>query len=139
MKGVFRLAVVSGIVCAVASITLYEIFAHNIIKFFINDAETITVGAKFLRARSPATLFMFLSFFTVHTFQAFGEGKIALRLGVQRWVGLNIPMLFLLDVIFGMYGLVWAQLAADTINVLISFLVFGKYWKKNFPGITLYG
>ena len=130
MRKTYRLARWVGIVCGVVSIVLYEIFAENIMKFFINDAETVAMGSAFLRARSPATLFMFLSFFTVHLFQSFGRGSISLYLGVQRWVLLNIPMLFILNHFFGMYGIVWAQVTADCINVIISFIILDRFMKR---------
>lgn len=129
MHKTYRLACLCGIITGIVSITLYEIFAGDIIRFFIKDADTIALGASFLRARSPATLFMFLSFFTVHLFQAFGKGGTALYLGIQRWLILNIPMLFILNHFFGINGIVWAQLTADFINVLISFIIFERFRK----------
>ena len=44
-----------------------------------------------------------------------------------RWLVLNIPMLFLLNAIFGMFGIVWSQVMADALNVAISFYVYWKY------------
>ena len=81
----------------------------------------------FLRIRVLATPLMFLSFFTVYLFQAFGKGRISLFLGVTRWLGFNIPMLFLLNFIFGMYGLVWSQVTADILTVVLSFYVYHRF------------
>ena len=36
-------------------------------------------------------------------------------------------MLFLLNAIFGMFGIVWAQAAADSLTVVLSFYVLWKY------------
>lgn len=74
-----------------------------------------------------ATPLMFLSFFTVYLFQAFGKGRVSLFLGVTRWLFLNIPMLFLLNAIFGMFGIVWSQITADTLNVLLSFYIYFRF------------
>ena len=70
---------------------------------------------------------MFLSFFTVYLFQAFGKGRISLFLGVTRWLVFNIPMLFVLNAVFGMSGIVWAQVTADCLTVLLSLYVYQKY------------
>ena len=70
---------------------------------------------------------MFLSFFTVYLFQSFGKGRISLFLGVTRWLGFNIPMLFLLNTLVGMYGLVWSQVTADTLTVILSFCVYFRF------------
>lgn len=119
-----------GLVCAVVSITMYEIFAPEIMRFFIKDAQTVMLGTNFLRARSLATIFMFLSFFPVHFFNAVGRGRTALFLGVTRWAVFNIPMLYILNAIFGMYGIVWAQLAADILTVTLSFIVYNKFMRS---------
>ena len=57
-------------------------------------------------------------------------GRKSLFLGVTRWLVFNIPMLFLLNGIFGMYGIVWSQTAADILTVALSFYVYGKYGPK---------
>ena len=116
-----------GIVIAVISICLYEIFSPWIMRFFIADAGTVTLGADFLRVRTIATLFMFMSFFHVHLFNSFGLGRKALFLGLMRWAVFNIPMLFLFNKLFGMYGLVWSQTAADIITVIMSFRVYMNF------------
>ena len=51
----------------------------------------------------------------------------SLFLGMTRWLVFNIPMLFLLNALFGMYGLVWSQVTADTLTVLLSFAVYFKF------------
>ena len=85
------------------------------------------LASQFLRIRVLATPLMFMSFFTVYLFQAFGKGRISLFLGVTRWLVFNIPMLFLLNAIFGMFGIVWSQTAADILTVLLSVFVYLKY------------
>ena len=133
MNAVKRYSLKLGLICAGASIVLYELFAGQIMRIFIGDAETVALGTGFLRARILATPLMFLSFFHVHLFNGFGEGGHALFLGVVRWLGLNIPMLFLLNWLFGMNGVVWAQVTADGLNVLLCFAVYHRYAKKAFP------
>ena len=89
--------------------------------------DTVALAASFLRARVLATPLMFMSFFTVYLFQAFGKGRISLLLGVVRWLGFNIPMLYILNAVFGMYGLVWSQVTADSLNVVFSLIIFLRF------------
>ena len=116
-----------GLIIAVASIVVYELLALQLARLFLRDPETMALAAAFLRVRVLATPLMFLSFFTVYLFQAFGKGHISLFLGVTRWLGFNIPMLFLLNALVGMYGLVWSQVAADSLTVALSFFVYFKF------------
>ena len=127
MNEAIRLSRRLGLVIAAVSIALYELFAVQFAHLFISDPLTVELASQFLRVRVLATPLMFLSFFTVYLFQAFGKGRISLLLGVTRWLGFNIPMLFLLNAIFGMYGLVWSQVTADTLTVLLSFYVYRRF------------
>lgn len=116
-----------GLIASGISILLYEATAMHMIRLFIADAETIALGTDFLRIRCLATPLMFMSFFTVYLFQAFGEGNKALFLGIMRWGVFNIPMLFLLNALLGMYGIVWSQLTADILTVILSLYVYHRY------------
>lgn len=122
-----------GLICAAVSVALYELFAGPIMHIFIGDAQTVALGTSFLRIRVLATPLMFLSFFHVHLFNGFGEGWHALFLGVMRWAVFNIPMLFLLDRLIGIYGIVWSQTAADILTVALSFAVYHRYERKHLP------
>ncbi len=119
----------TGLIVGLVSICVYELFATQLMRFFIADAQTVQLGTNFIRARILATPMMFLCFSMVHVFNAFGDGRRALFLGVTRWVVINIPMLFVMNAIFGIYGLVWSQLVSDSIMAAISFYVFDRYRK----------
>ncbi len=125
--GTIRLARTLGLVIAAVSVVLYELFARQLTGLFLSDPQTLEMAARFLQIRVLATPLMFLSFFTVYLFQAFGKGQISLFLGMTRWLVLNIPMLFLLNRLFGMYGLVWAQVTADALNVALSFWIYHRF------------
>ncbi|WP_367925355.1 MATE family efflux transporter [uncultured Ruthenibacterium sp.] len=127
MDDTIRLARRLGLATAAISIVLYEIFAVQFAHLFIEDAQTVSLASQFLRIRVLATPLMFLSFFTVYVFQAFGKGRISLFLGTTRWLVFNIPMLFILNFFFGMYGIVWSQVTADILTVLLSFYILQKY------------
>ena len=124
MNRVIRLSLGTGLVVAAASILLYELFTPWIVRVFISDSATVSLAATFLRIRILATPPMFLSFFTVYIFQGFGNGRISLFLGVVRWLVFNIPMLYLLNFLIGMYGIVWSQITADVLTVLLSVYVY---------------
>ena len=130
MFDTIRFSLRTGLVVGALSIAMYELLAPGIMGLFIRDAETVRLGSDFLRIRCLATPLMFSSFFTVYVFQGFGRGRVSLFLGVMRWCAFNIPMLFVLDRLMGMYGLVWSQLIADILTVTLSFLVYRHHTKK---------
>ena len=130
MMAVFRAARVAGCAVCLVSLVLYRSFAAQIIQLFISEPGTVAFGTEFLEIRSFAAIFMFLSFHVVHFMQAVNKGKISLGLAVIRQLCLNIPILILLDHLFGMTGVVWTQTVADTLNVVVSYIIFCTILKR---------
>ena len=133
MFDTIRFSLLSGLAVGALSIAMYELLAPSIMSLFIRDAGTVRLGADFLRIRCLATPLMFSSFFTVYVFQGFGRGRVSLFLGVMRWCAFNIPMLFVLNRVMGMYGLVWSQLAADILTVTLSYAVYRHHTQSMLP------
>ena len=129
MKKVVSTARLAGLAVAAASILMYEMLAGQIMRVFIDNTETVAIGSRFLRIRVLATPLMFLCFHMVYLFQALGRGERALLLGMARWLVFNIPMLFILNRLIGMYGIVWSQFAADILTVAFSYMVYFHFEK----------
>lgn len=117
----------AGLAVAAVSVAGYIAFAPQIMSLFISDAETIRIGTVFLRYRAIATPFMFLCFHLVHFFQAVGNGRISLQLAVVRWGVFNIPMLFILNALLGMNGIVLTQITADICTVIASYVIYLRF------------
>ena len=127
MNHIIKFSIRVGVIVSIISVALYQISAGSIMRIFIPEQQTVRLGTGFLRIRCLATPLMFMSFFTVYVFQGFGEGNRSLFLGVMRWAVFNIPMLFLLNHLVGMYGIVWSQVCADILTVSLSFYVYHRY------------
>ena len=126
MRDFFRTAQLAGLSVSVLCVVFYRICAPYIIGAFISDADTVRFGTQFLQSRCFATPFMFLSFHMVHFMQAVDRGKVSFQLAVIRQLCLNIPILFIMDRVFGMNGIVWTQMVADLINVVISYIIYAR-------------
>ena len=130
MRRFFSAALLAGLVVSVLSVVLYYFTAPWLIRAFIKDAATVAYGTEFLQARCFATPFMFLSFHMVHFMQAVDRGKTSFHLAVIRQICLNIPILFLMNWLFGMTGIVWTQLTADILNVIISYIIYFRVLRQ---------
>lgn len=124
MMAVYKAAGIVGCAVCLASLVLYRSFAPAIIHAFIKDPATLSFGIQYLEIRSFAAIFMFMSFHMVYFMQAVARGNTSFYLAAIRQLCLNIPILFLLDHLFGMTGIVWTQTVADAINVSISYMIF---------------
>lgn len=127
---VFSFARLSGLAVSLVCVVLYRVFAGNIILAFIKEPETVRIGTQILSARCFATPLMFLCFSMVHFFQAIGRGPVSFLLAAIRQLVFNIPLLLLLDHLFGMDGLVWTQFIADIFTVTVTYIVYWKVYKE---------
>jgi len=130
MQAFFSAARLAGLMVAAVSVVLYYVCAPYLMRAFISEPETIRLGTEFLRARCIATPFMFLSFHMVHFMQAINRGKYSFALAAIRQLCLNIPILFLMDHLFGMLGIVHTQALADIINVIVSYIIYSRVIKQ---------
>lgn len=130
MKEVVSFTRLCGLIVAGISIVMYMLLAPQIMRLFIADTETVAIGTTFLRIRSLATPLMFLSFHMNFLFQATGLGDRALILALARWITFNYPVLFLMNYLLGMNGIVWGQAIGDIFTVTASYLIYYHFRKK---------
>ncbi len=130
MKAVSNTARLWGICFALVCIAFFQLFTEGIVRFFIDDPETVKIGTVFLRVACLATPLMVTNVQMNYTFQAMGKGPQSLLLASCRQGLVNIPLLFLMNYLFGMYGVASTQLLADSITLIISFGLYGAVYKK---------
>jgi len=133
MRAFFKAARLAGLVISLASVVMYRFSAPYIMQAFIDDPETVRLGTAFLKARCVATPLMFLSFHMFHFMQAMNQGKCSFFMAVIRHLLLNIPTQLMMNHLFGVQGIVWAQTMADTINVCVSYLIYFYTMRNLFP------
>ncbi|MCI8391908.1 MAG: MATE family efflux transporter [Roseburia sp.] len=92
---------------------IYYISAGGLISLFMKNESVISYGTPFLRGMCFALPFLCVDFLAVGVFQACGMGKKALIFAILRKIILEIPALFLLNRLFPIYGLAYAQTAAE--------------------------
>ena len=131
MKAFATTARAVGIGFAVVCIIVFQVFAKGLVNIFIGDAATVEYGISFLRICCLAVPLMIFNFQMSFTFQAMGMGKQSLILSSMRQGLVNIPLLFIMNHLFGLYGIVWTQLIADTITAGISYYVY----KRSYAGL----
>lgn len=131
MKAFATTARAVGMGFAALCIIMFQIFAKPIVNIFIGDLATVEYGISFLRICCLAVPLMIFNFQMSFTFQAMGMGKQSLILSSMRQGLVNIPLLFIMNHFFGLYGVVWTQLIADTITASISYYVY----KRSYSGL----
>lgn len=133
MKETVRKASVSGMGFAILCVIVFEIFAQTSIRIFIDDADTVAMGAVFLRINCLATPLMICNFHISFMFQAVGKGPQSLVLSSCRTGLVQIPMLFVMNAVVGLYGLAWTQLISDGVTLVIAMLLYRKFIRQVQP------
>ncbi|MBQ9959316.1 MAG: MATE family efflux transporter [Oscillospiraceae bacterium] len=126
MRSAANYARVWGMGFAGLCIVVYEVLAGGIVSLFIKDAATLSMGTDFLRIACIATPVMICNFQMSYTFQAMGKGKPALLLSSCRQGLINIPLLFIMNHAFGVYGVIWTQLLADGLTLVLSLFLYRR-------------
>lgn len=108
----------------------YYIFSGALTKMFMEDSEVVAYGTRFLRGFCLGIPFLSTDFLAVGIFQACGFGKKALIFAIFRKIILEIPALFLLNYLFPLYGLAYAQLAAEVILAFAAVIVVLRIFRN---------
>ena len=128
MKETINTARFAGLVVSFLSILFFQCFARPVASVFLStragDAETalMTVGfaALFLRIRCLASPVQLMNYHTSYCMQAMGKGKETLLHAVVRELVCYIPLMFLLDRLFGETGLAAALPAGEGLAAVFA-------------------
>jgi putative MATE family efflux protein len=109
-------------ICIVGSVIL-RVFGGMFIRFFINDAKTIEAGTAIMHTFIWGLPFIGAQITFMVSFQSFGKPREAMVITMGRQLLFYVPLLYLLNYLFGFTGFVWAQPAADILTTGIAFVL----------------
>lgn len=120
MLGVLRAGIAVVSTAELAVMAIYGIFAPLLISIFTDSAEVISIGAVVLRAVMLILPFVGATSMSRMSFQAMGKPKYAFTITLIRQLGLYVPLLLLLNHLFGFSGLICAQPVTELIMMFVS-------------------
>lgn len=106
------------------------VFAGNLIKIFMTDAEVVEHGTKLLKAFSFFAFFFVTDQLGIGVYQACGLGGYALTFAVVRKAVLEIPLLIIMDAVYPLYGLPYAQVITEIILTVAAGIVLFRLFRK---------
>lgn len=124
MKKCMGFSIACNIVIGTVMMLFYLVFRENVISMFIDDTEVVSLGVKMLTAIMSPGPVIGIMFVLNFAFQGMGKGIQTFILSVGRQGLVYIPLLFILNKIIGLDGIIWAQAAADFVCVIMSILMF---------------
>lgn len=126
-----------SLIFVVAAAVICFFGAEILVAMFMKNETIIGYGAAFLKGFSLALPFLALDFLAVGVFQACGMGKRSLIFALLRKIVLEIPALYILNLIFPLYGLAYAQFVAEVILATVAMVMLQRIFKSVEAGQTL--
>ncbi len=130
MKQVFLFTAKISVVFLAAMAGAYYLLAPALVSAFLDLASIVAYGTRFLRGMCLAMPFLGLDFLGVATYQATGKGLFSLVFAILRKVVLEIPALFLLNRLFPLYGLAYAQPFAEFVLSIVAVVVLWRLFRS---------
>lgn len=93
----------------------YSLGAEGLVRLFMKNEAIVAYGSRFLRGMCLGLPFLCTDFLAVGVFQACGMGRKALVFAILRKIVLEIPALYLLNALWPLYGLAYAQFTAEVV------------------------
>ena len=124
----FTLKIAMGIMLVIAAGCW--IFAGPLITVFMKDELVVAYGTQFLRGFMIAAPFLAIDFIGVGVYQSCGLGRYALLFAIARKILLEIPMIFVMDAIWPMYGLPYSQVIAEVVLSVAAVIVLTRLFRR---------
>ncbi len=114
----------------IATVSLcYYLFSQEVVTLFMKDPEIVAYGGRFLQGMCLGLPFLCMDFLAVGVFQACGFGKKALLFAILRKIVLEIPALIVLNWLFPLYGLAYAQCTAEVVLATAAIIVLAALFR----------
>ena len=98
----------------------YFLFSGFFISIFMNNEAVLEYGSRFLHGFALGVPFLGIDFLAVAVFQAVGKGLYSFLFAIMRKIILEIPALIILNSLFPLFGLAYAQFAAETVMAVLA-------------------
>lgn len=130
MKTTLQFTVKIALAFIITVTVSYYIGAERLVSLFMKNGTIVDYGAAFLCGMCLALPFLFVDFLAVGVFQSCGFGTNALVFAILRKIVLEIPALFILNRLFPLYGLAYAQLTAEVILAVVAVMVLLRLFRQ---------
>lgn len=130
MKKSIRSAATITVGFAACCMCVSLVFGGELVKIFINDAETVDFGRHFVRIISPAMPLAAGTMTMMMLFQASANKVQATILSVLRKGVLDIPLMFVFNHVWPLYGVACATPVAEVVGCTIALALVAGYMRS---------
>lgn len=124
MKKCMRFSIACNVVIGTVMMLFYLLFRKNVISMFINNDEVIDLGVQMLSALMSVGPVIGIMFVFNFAFQGMGKGWQTMILSIGRQGLVFVPLLFIMNALIGLNGIIWVQATADIVCVVMSIIMY---------------
>ena len=111
--------------------TLFCLFqSESIIHLFLKDPNALELGTQMIRLRVITGPILGLYYISSNFLQASGNAKMSMLVSLLRQGILFIPMIYVMNAMFGVTGNICAHIAADTLATLIGVILAVRQYRS---------
>lgn len=126
LRGILKFDVLVQLVFSVVMTVVFLIFAPQIIRIFMSDGGVIQAGSRILRCMVITMPLMGIILVCTTLFQAAGKAMPAFLLSISRQGVALLLCMVVLSAVFGLYGVILAQAAADVVSVILALVLLKR-------------
>lgn len=120
----------AGLIAGLVLTAIMLIETKPIVCLFLADADAIVYGVRFSRILLSTSALVGVLYVLIYAMQAMGAAKASFIVNLSRQGIIYIPLLFILQSMWGINGLVWAQPVADVVMLIVSGILLTKLVKE---------
>lgn len=109
---------------------VYYLGAAPLVGMFMKNESIVACGSRLLRGLCLAQPFLCMDFLAVGVFQACGLGRKSLVFAILRKIVLEIPALYLWNLVVPLYGLAYAQPTAELVLAIAAVIVLLRLFAR---------
>ena len=126
LRDILKFDVLVQLVFSVVMTVVFLISAPQIIRIFMSDGGVIQAGSQILRCMVITMPLMGIILVCTTLFQAAGKAMPAFLLSISRQGVALLLCMVVLSAVFGLYGVILAQAAADVVSVILALVLLRR-------------
>ena len=130
VKEIIKKGIIITSIIGLSLALIFGVFANSLIGLFTSEPEVINKGAIILRALIISLPFVGGQMISTTSAQSMGKVVVAFILSISRQGLLYMPLLIILNKVFGFSGFIYAQPITDMIMLTFSVILLFKVMPK---------
>lgn len=130
VKKIIKKGIIITSIIGLSLALMFGVFANSLIGLFTSEPEVINKGAIILRALIISLPFVGGQMISTTSAQSMGKVVVAFILSISRQGLLYMPLLIILNKVFGFSGFIYAQPITDMIMLTFSAILLFKVMPK---------